>query len=100
MTHEELEATKARVTIDRLAYTGRHVIYNEIQGLIAEVERLTRENEALKKDVKENASGICEVCKYENVPAKQDPCAGCAPHRRESHTSRWEWRGIKEGSGD
>jgi len=100
MTLEELERTKARTTIDRLAYTGRHVIYNEIQGLIAEVERLTREQEGLINDVKENACYICEICKHENAPANQEPCIECFSHRGGSYDNRWQWRGVQEASGD
>jgi len=99
MIREELDAIEARLALkEGTPQDYREFISNarsDIRTLIAEVERLTREHEALAKDVKENASGICEVCKYEHVLAKDIPCAGCAPHRREGHTSNWQWRGVQ-----
>ena len=93
MTSEELEAIEARLTMEVIHRLPTAVLYNEIHGLIAEVKRLTRERDALLKDMKNAVSHMvsaCYLCKFKETKESYDPCNACLAN------GYWQWRGVQE----
>lgn len=58
--------------------------------LLAEVERLTKENAAMLSDL--NAAEDCETCKYADVSEKNDICFNCVVGK----SNNYVWRGVQE----
>ena len=109
MTHDELASIEARSkAIDSCGMRGRAYCYDECNSdcfvenfahtklLLAEVKRLTRELDALKKDVASNIDGVCYICVHKNVSAYKEPCCECSAFIVRSKTSYWQWRGVQE----
>jgi len=74
----------------RDAWCGDELFLDAIPALLAEVERLQRENDALKEDLR----GDCASCAHRDESAKSDVCQGC-PRPGGAGFGNWKWRGPK-----
>jgi len=96
MTREILGAVKARLTWEKIAALKTNVLFNEIHGLISEVERLTLERNAAVADlravVEQNSGSNCILCKYLPKKGEHERCQACGYGDK----NKWEWRGVQE----
>jgi len=91
MTHEELE--KLLIKTGCYDYISSH----HVEKLIAEVKRLTRERDALLKDIKSaiaHSVGRCSLCKFKETKEYHDPCDACLAN------GYWQWRGVQEADNE
>ena len=92
MIREELEAIEARLNTRCESLINMDLFAKNVDGdmatLIAEVERLTRERDALFIDLKEGT--VCDYCIHANS-YNDPPCQECS--RKNDH---WKWRGVRE----
>lgn len=75
--------------------TTIHNIADLIESLSAQLEQVTRERDAMRRQLHKGGRA-CESCRYaEDTPDNNAVCAECRPEGEDSLWSHWEWCGVE-----
>ena len=92
------EAAEDNYKSVRANFELMELFHVDIPDLLAEVERLTRELEAAKRDMA-ISSMDCTTCKYADLAECLSPCCDCGNPEWGGSRENWQWRGATGDGG-
>ena len=93
MTKEQIDGIKERLSGWNRGKDEMDIFYKvkiDARELIAEVERLTRESDAMMKEL--YRARMCYTCTY-SYGGFEETCIAC---KLTGNYGKWQWRGVKE----